>query len=139
MAISLLSIFNASRVIAVFVSSDAILLGKVAVDESQPVSRGRLPANRRRPRRTRKNSGQIGQACANSQRDFAASVAAIQKRIGGRVGVYVLDTQSQLERAFNARERFAMCSTFKLLLAAHVLRSVDAGTLTLDHRLPLRS
>ena len=64
----------------------------------------------------------LASACAhrhaNLQRDFAASVAAIQTRIGGRVGVYVLDTQSQLELAFNARERFAMCSTFKLLLAA---------------------
>ena len=52
--------------------------------------------------------------------------------------MYVLDTQSQLELAFNARERFAMCSTFKLLLAAAVLRRVDAGTLTLDHKLSLR-
>jgi beta-lactamase class A len=72
------------------------------------------------------------------QRDFAVSIAAIQARLGGRVGVYVLDTQSQLELAFNARERFAMCSTFKLLLAAAVLRRVDAGTLTLDHKLSLR-
>jgi len=84
----------------------------------------------------------IASACAHRhsdlQRDFAASAAAIQSRVGGRVGVYVLDTQSQLELAFNARERFAMCSTFKPLLAAHVLRRVDAGTLTLDHKLPLR-
>ena len=50
----------------------------------------------------------------------------------------MLDTQSQLELAFNARERFAMCSTFKLLLAAAVLRRVDVGSLTLDHKLPLR-
>ena len=81
-------------------------------------------------------------ACAHRhttlQREFAAAVAAIQSRIGGRIGVYMLDTQSQLELAFNARERFAMCSTFKLLLAASVLRRVAAGTLTLDHKLPLR-
>jgi len=84
----------------------------------------------------------IASACAHRhsdlQRDFAASAAAIQSRVGGRVGVHVLDTQSQLELAFNARERFAMCSTFKPVLAAHVLRRVDAGTLTLDHKLPLR-
>ena len=84
----------------------------------------------------------IASACAHrstsSQRDFAVSIAAIQARLGGRVGVYVLDTQSQLELAFNARERFAMCSTFKLLLAAAVLRRVDAGTLTLDQKLPVR-
>jgi beta-lactamase class A len=75
---------------------------------------------------------------ASLQRDFALSVAAIQARAGGRVGVYALDTQSQLELAFNARERFAMCSTFKLLLAAAVLSQVEAGTLSLDSKLPLR-
>jgi beta-lactamase class A len=84
----------------------------------------------------------IASACAQRfaslQGEFAAAIAAIQKRIGGRVGAYMLDTQSQLELAFNAHERFAMCSTFKLLLAAAVLRRVDAGTLTLDHKLALR-
>jgi beta-lactamase class A len=75
---------------------------------------------------------------ASLQREFAAEIARIQARIGGRVGAYMLDTQSQLELAFNARERFAMCSTFKLLLAAAVLRRVDAETLALDDRLPLR-
>jgi len=81
-------------------------------------------------------------ACAHRhrtlQREFAAAVAAIQSRIGGRIGAYLLDTQSQLELAFNAGERFAMCSTFKLLLAAAVLHRVEAGTLTLDDKLPLR-
>lgn len=87
-------------------------------------------------------SAYITSACAHRfasvQREFTAAMAAIQERIGGRVGAYLLDTQSQMELAFNARERFAMCSTFKLLLAAAVLRRVDAGTLTLDHKLPLR-
>jgi beta-lactamase class A len=84
----------------------------------------------------------VASACAHRhaslQREFAASVAAIRSRVGGRVGVYILDTRSQLELAFNAYERFAMCSTFKLLLAAAVLRQVDAGTLALDDKLPLR-
>jgi beta-lactamase class A len=88
-------------------------------------------------------SAYAASACAHRyaslQREFAASVAAIHSRIGGRIGVYMLDTQSQLELAFNARERFAMCSTFKLLLAAAVLRRADAGTLALDHKLPLRA
>jgi beta-lactamase class A len=50
----------------------------------------------------------------------------------------MLDTQSQLELAFNARERFAMCSTFKLMLAAAILKRVEAGTLSLDDKLPVR-
>ena len=84
----------------------------------------------------------VASACAHRyaplQREFAAAVAAIQARLGGRVGVYMLDTQSQLELAFNARERFAMCSTFKLLLAAAVLHRIEAGKLTLDDKLPVR-
>jgi beta-lactamase class A len=87
-------------------------------------------------------SAYVASACAHRyaslQREFAASIAAIQSRIGGRVGVYMLDTQSQLELAFNARERFAMCSTFKALLAAAVLQRVEAGSLTLDDKLPVR-
>ena len=59
-------------------------------------------------------------------------------RIGGRVGAYMLDTQSRLALAFNARERFAMCSTFKWLLAAAILQRVEAGTLALDERLLVR-
>jgi beta-lactamase class A len=81
-------------------------------------------------------------ACASRftslQRDFATAVAAIQSRVGGRIGAYVLDTQSQLELAFNARERFAMCSTFKLMLVAAILKRVEAGTLSLEQRLPVR-
>jgi beta-lactamase class A len=84
----------------------------------------------------------MASACAHRfsslQREFAAALASIQARIGGRVGAYMLDTQSQLELAFNSRERFAMCSTFKLLLAAAVLQRIDAGALALDYKLPLR-
>jgi beta-lactamase class A len=85
----------------------------------------------------------VASACAHRfaslQREFAAAVAAIQARVGGRVGAYMLDTQSQLELEFNARERFAMCSTFKWLLAAAILQRAEAGALLLDDKLPVRS
>ena len=84
----------------------------------------------------------VASACAHRfaslQREFAAAVGAIQTRVGGRIGAYMLDTQSQLELAFNARERFAMCSTFKLMLAAAILQRVEAGALSLDDKLPVR-
>lgn len=84
----------------------------------------------------------VASACAHRfasmQRDFATAVAAIRARVGGRIGAYMLDTQSQMELAFNARELFAMSSTFKLMLAAAVLKRVEAGTLSLDDRLPVR-
>jgi Beta-lactamase class A len=84
----------------------------------------------------------LANACAHrfapAQRDFSTAVAAIQVRVGGRIGAYMLDTQSQLELAFNARERFAMCSTFKLMLVAAILKRVEAGALSLEGRLPVR-
>lgn len=82
-------------------------------------------------------------ACAHAftslQREFVAAVAAIQLRVGGRIGAYMLDTQSHLELEFNGRERFAMCSTFKLMLVAAILKRVAAGGLALDDRLPVRA
>jgi beta-lactamase class A len=75
---------------------------------------------------------------ASEQRDFLIAMTAIQTRVGGRIGAYMLDTQSQLELTVNARERFAMCSTFKLMLVAAILKRVAAGALSLDTRLPVR-
>jgi beta-lactamase class A len=50
----------------------------------------------------------------------------------GRLGVAVLDTGSGKMLRHRAGERFALCSTFKLLLAAAVLQRIDAGTETPD-------
>jgi beta-lactamase class A len=47
--------------------------------------------------------------------------ADIERRIGGRVGVAAYDTGARAWRTHRAGERFAMCSTFKWLLAAQLL------------------
>ena len=60
--------------------------------------------------------------------------ADLERRVGGRVGVYAVDTASERIVAHRADERFAMCSTFKWLLAAAVLARVDRGELSLDER-----
>ncbi len=57
---------------------------------------------------------------------------AIEQRIGGRLGVAALDTQTGKRLAHRADERFPTCSTFKLLAAANVLAHVDRGTEKLD-------
>ena len=57
----------------------------------------------------------------------AAPIAAIEKRAGGRLGVAVLDSESGRRIEHRAHERFALCSTFKFLLAAAVLTRIDAG------------
>ncbi len=52
-----------------------------------------------------------------------------------RLGVAALDLQTGASLAHREQERFAMCSTFKLPLAALVLQCADRGELRLDERL----
>ena len=47
----------------------------------------------------------------------ARQLKAIQKRIGGRLGVHVLDSQSGKRFGIDENSRYAMASTFKLPLA----------------------
>ena len=54
-------------------------------------------------------------------------LAALEQKSGGRLGVAAMDTGSGRTLAHRAEERFAMCSTFKLLLAGAILHRVDAG------------
>lgn len=67
--------------------------------------------------------------------DEHGTIADIEKEVGGRVGVMALDTDSGETLEHRADERFAMCSTFKWVLAAAVLERVDQGELRLDKKL----
>ncbi|WP_394824394.1 class A beta-lactamase [Pendulispora albinea] len=63
------------------------------------------------------------------------ALRAIEASVGGRVGVFALDTGDPNKYvAHRADERFAMCSTFKWALAAAVLARVDQGAIALDER-----
>ena len=64
------------------------------------------------------------------------SLAALERRAGGRLGVFAVDTGSGRQLGHRADARFPMCSTFKLLLAAQLLRRVDEGRESLDRILP---
>lgn len=55
------------------------------------------------------------------------AITALEKQHGGRLGVAVLDTGTGRRMSHRAEERFAMCSTFKFILAAAVLHRIDAG------------
>lgn len=67
---------------------------------------------------------------------LAELAAALEREIGGRIGVAMVDAEGRLIDSHRGGERFAMCSTFKLPLAALMLeRSVD-GALALDEVLP---
>ena len=73
----------------------------------------------------------------NTATDITRRLAAIEKASGGRLGVSILDTGSGAAYGYRARERFPMCSTFKLLAAALVLHRVDAGQEQLERRIPI--
>jgi beta-lactamase class A len=60
--------------------------------------------------------------------------AALEAKHGGHLGVTALDTGSGQRLAHRASERFAMCSTFKLVLVSLILQKVDAGKETLNRR-----
>lgn len=70
---------------------------------------------------------------------FAAEtgLAALERRSGGRLGVYAFAPGTDRSLAHRPDERFAMCSTFKALLAAAVLGRVDRGEEKLDRPLAL--
>jgi beta-lactamase class A len=77
-------------------------------------------------------SGVLLAAAGGRFEGLAASLAQLEKDCGGRLGVAVLDTGSGERGGHRMEERFAMCSTFKILLAAAVLQRVDAGKERLD-------
>ncbi|HEX4179074.1 MAG TPA: class A beta-lactamase, partial [Rhizomicrobium sp.] len=62
---------------------------------------------------------------------FDEEIAAMERALGGRIGVSALDTQTGARLSHRGRERFAMCSSFKWLLAACVLGRADKGELKL--------
>ncbi len=68
--------------------------------------------------------------------DEPRPLADIESALGGRVGVFAIDTGSDRQLAHRADERFAMCSTFKWVLAAAVLSRAERGKLSLDERVP---
>ena len=68
----------------------------------------------------------------SARSDAANQVAAIEARLGGRMGVAALDTGSGKRLDYRAEQRFPMCSTFKFLAAAAVLKRVDEKRDQLD-------
>jgi beta-lactamase class A len=65
---------------------------------------------------------------------FERECARIEATLQARMGVSVLDTATDQRVSYRGDERFPMCSTFKALLAAAVLKRVDAGEEDLSRR-----
>jgi beta-lactamase class A len=71
-----------------------------------------------------------------SAADLTQALGALEKRARGRLGVAAWDLETGRRFAWRGRERFRMCSTFKLLLAARTLSRVDEGRERLDRVIP---
>lgn len=71
-------------------------------------------------------------AATPAQRQFAQAMQALERSVGGRLGVSLLNTVTGAALGWRQDERFPMCSTFKMLLAGQVLSRVDAGQERLD-------
>ena len=66
----------------------------------------------------------------------SAILASLESEVGGRIGVAALNTGTGAWLRHRAKERFAMCSSFKALLAAAVLRAIDEGELSGSQMIP---
>ncbi|WP_050475824.1 class A beta-lactamase [Herbaspirillum rhizosphaerae] len=62
-------------------------------------------------------------------------LAKLEASVGGRLGVDIIDSATQRRWGYRAGERFPMCSTFKFLASAAVLKRVDAGQEQLERRI----
>ena len=78
----------------------------------------------------------LAASAASGENDAATRMAAIETRIGGRIGAFALDTANNKHVDYRAEERFPMCSTFKFLAAAAVLKRVDEKKEKLERFVP---
>lgn len=78
---------------------------------------------------------------ARAARDGALGkrLAELEARHKGRIGVAIHNLATGARLGHRADERFLMCSTFKALLAAHILARVDRGEETLDRRIVVKT
>lgn len=69
-----------------------------------------------------------GDAAGKQALDDVPQIAEVEKRIGGRLGVALVDGDGALIMSHRGGERFAMCSTFKAALASVLFAAHHAGT-----------
>ena len=64
-----------------------------------------------------------------------SSIARIETDLGGTVGVFAWNTGNGRQLGHRQDERFALCSTFKWVLAAAILASIDSGKISFEEQL----
>lgn len=77
-------------------------------------------------------------AAAGSADDMLReALVALEAQSGGKLGVGILDCANEALVGHRLDERFTMCSTFKLPLAALILTKIDTGDMAADATLPI--
>ena len=76
-----------------------------------------------------------GASKTDGSNTFVQKMAKLESSVGGRLGVAIMDTAQGHRWGYRADERFPMCSTFKFLAAAAVLKRVDQGEERLERRI----
>lgn len=79
--------------------------------------------------------GSPAKAAPAAGNDVDVRLAELEKRTGGRLGVSVLDMETNISFGCREDERFAMCSSFKTLAAGFILARADQGAEKLDRRI----
>lgn len=71
----------------------------------------------------------------SGQGSVVERLARLEAGVSGRLGVDILDSANGRRWGYRADERFPMCSTFKLLASAAILKRVDSGAEQLERRI----
>lgn len=79
-------------------------------------------------------AGSLSAALIRPAQAAGLPFADLETRVAGRLGVYALDTATGREISHRAQERFALCSTFKLLLALQIQSRIEQGLERADRR-----
>jgi beta-lactamase class A len=83
-------------------------------------------------------SALAGSAGAMTGGALEKRLADLEARHKGRIGVAIHNLATGVRVGHRADERFLMCSTFKALLAAHILARVDRKEEALDRRIVVK-
>ncbi len=75
--------------------------------------------------------------CAQAN-DVQQKLAALEKNSGGRLGVALINTADNTQTLYRADERFAMCSTSKVMAAAAVLKQSETQKGLLSQRVEIK-
>ncbi len=82
-----------------------------------------------------KSWGASGKSSAPDANAIIGRLRLLEADSGGRLGVALLDTHTGQTHAYRGDERFPMCSTFKMIAVAAVLRRTDLGQEKLARRI----